>query len=330
MLNDWHAIGFPSDYLPETIYKARLLGRDLVIWRDKAGTLHAWEDLCIHRGARLSAGFISNDQLVCPYHGWHYDGSGKCVLIPAAPDEAPLKKAAAFTHSVLERYGFVWVCLGAPASDIPVFPEWENAEFLKVHSGPYVFAANAFRSVENFVDISHFPFVHAGLNATPGSTAKLNSYTVEMTGTGLKTSEISTFQPAGDARGVPIMSHYTYSCFGPLVAHFQKRTQDANETGQVISQHCDYFTTYCTVQMVDETHCILRVCAALSVKPAPEPEQVRKRADVIYLQDKDIVETQRPQKIPTDLRYELHHRTDLLGQRYRTWLRDLGITYGVV
>jgi phenylpropionate dioxygenase-like ring-hydroxylating dioxygenase large terminal subunit len=50
----------------------------------------------------------------------------------------------------------------------------------------------------------------------------------------------------------------------------------------------------------------------------------------VYGQDRDIVETQRPERIPTDLREEMHHRTDRLGVAYRRWLRELGISYGTV
>ena len=74
----------------------------------------------------------------------------------------------------------------------------------------------------------------------------------------------------------------------------------------------------------------MRVCAALNVQPHPDPQTVRDRADVVFGQDRDIVESQRPERIPTELRYELHHRTDLMGQRYRSWLRAKGITYGVI
>jgi phenylpropionate dioxygenase-like ring-hydroxylating dioxygenase large terminal subunit len=68
----------------------------------------------------------------------------------------------------------------------------------------------------------------------------------------------------------------------------------------------------------------------MDVSPRPDPDAVRARADVVFGQDRDIVESQRPERIPTELRYELHHRTDLMGQRYRTWLRNKGISYGVI
>ncbi|MFF7711020.1 Rieske 2Fe-2S domain-containing protein [Pseudomonas sp. NPDC007930] len=330
LLNDWHVVGYATDFVEGTLYPVRLLERELVAWRSSDGQVHVWEDLCIHRGARLSKGWIKDDKVVCPYHGWRYNGEGACTLMPAAPDETPMKKARAFPCAAVERYGFVWVCLGTPAADIPVFPEWESERFMKVHSGPYVYEANGFRAVENFIDATHFPFVHAGLNGVMDNPDRLEPYTVEETASGLKSSEVRVFQPWGDARGTPLVAFYTYHTFRPLVGYFSKRTQAANAEGQPVTEHSDTFTTFFTVQALDATRSIVRVLASLDVDPRPSAEAVRERADVVFGQDKDIVETQRPERIPVELRYELHHRTDLMGQRYRTWLRNKGITYGVI
>lgn len=330
LLNDWHVVGFATDFVQGKIYPVRLLERDLIAWRSADDAIHVWEDLCIHRGARLSKGWIRNDRVVCPYHGWQYNGAGACTLMPAAPDETPMKKARAFPYRAVERYGFIWVCLGEPAADIPVFPEWEDASFLKVHSGPYDYAANGFRAIENFVDASHFPFVHAGLNGVMDTPDKLDPYEVHETEAGLQSSEVKVFQPVGDARGIPLMAFYTYHTFRPLVGYFSKRTQEADAAGNVVSDRSDTFTTFFTAQPIDATTTIVRVCAALNVQPHPDPQTVRDRAQIIFHQDRDIVETQRPERIPTQLRYELHHRTDLMGQRYRTWLRAKGISYGVI
>ena len=330
LLNDWHVVGFSTDFAPGSIYPAKLLGRELIVWRDDDQAIHVWEDLCIHRGARLSRGWIKDNHVVCPYHGWEYDCSGKCTRMPAAPDETPMKKAVAFPYGAQERYGFVWACLGEPAGDIPDFPEWPKDEFLKVHGGPYPYAANGYRAVENFIDASHFPFVHAGLNGVMDQPDKLDPYTVEEIETGLKSSEVRVFQPFGDATGQPLLAFYTYHAFRPLVAYFSKRTQRSDAAGKPITDESNTFGTLFTVQPLDEKNCIVRVCAALDTQPAPDAAAVRARGDIIFNQDKDIVESQRPERIPTQLRYELHHRTDLMGQRYRMWLRSKGITYGVI
>jgi hypothetical protein len=66
------------------------------------------------------------------------------------------------------------------------------------------------------------------------------------------------------------------------------------------------------------------------VQPIPTDEQVRQREEIVYAQDAAIVDTQRPERIPLELRDELHHRADLLSVRYRQWMRDMGVTYGTI
>jgi phenylpropionate dioxygenase-like ring-hydroxylating dioxygenase large terminal subunit len=177
LVNDWHVVAFSKDVADGQLLATRLLGEELVIWRH-AGKVQVWKDLCIHRGSQLSKGWVVDGTVVCPYHGWRYDCDGKCVLIPAHPNTAPPLKARAFAHRVEERYGFIWGSLGDPRHDIPPFPEWDSKEFRIFHAGPYPFGANAFRSVENFLDATHFPFVHAGLNGVMDTPDQINDYKV--------------------------------------------------------------------------------------------------------------------------------------------------------
>ena len=128
LIDDWHPVVEAAQLERAPVLAARLLGEDLVIWRDGAG-YHAWQDLCMHRGARLSGGRVAGGCLVCPYHGWTYNAEGRCVRIPAHPDQAPPAKARAKTYQVRERYGLLWASLGAPAHDVPPFPEWGQPGF---------------------------------------------------------------------------------------------------------------------------------------------------------------------------------------------------------
>ena len=86
------------------VLSARLLGQGLVLWRNKeGGALCAWRDLCVHRGAKLSQGRVQDECLVCPYHGWNYDASGRCVKIPAQPSQPPPARAQATVYRVTEK-----------------------------------------------------------------------------------------------------------------------------------------------------------------------------------------------------------------------------------
>ena len=329
LLNDWHAVAASSDIVAGSLFPITLLERDLVAWRDSDGALHVWEDLCVHRGARLSKGFIHDNKVVCPYHGWNYNGAGQCVLMPAAPNEAPMKKARAITHHATERYDLVWVCLGEPAQDIPAFPEWDDAAYKKVVCGPYKFRSG-YRAVENFVDPTHFPFVHAGVNGILNQPDPILPYEVTESADGLATSEVRVTQPYGDPRNIPVIAYYAYKCLRPLVAYFKKRVVIADPAQAELGSPDDRFCTFLTAQQVSPTESIVRIVCAMNFSPAPSDEEVRRRQDLVYEQDSAIVDTQRPERIPVELRYELHHRTDLLSQKYRSWMRAMGVTYGTV
>lgn len=329
LLNDWHAIAFSTDLVAGALVPATLLERDLVAWRDADGEVHVWEDLCIHRGARLSKGFIHNDRVICPYHGWNYDRSAQCVLMPAAASEKPLKKARAITHQATERYGLVWACLGTPAYAFPAFPEWDDVRYKKVPCGPYRFRSG-YRAVENFVDPSHFPYVHAGVNGVFDQPDPILPYEVFETADGLATTEIRVTQPYGDPRNIPVIAYYAYRCLRPLVAYFKKRVVIDDPARAHLGSPEDRFCTFLAAQQESPTSSIVRIVCAMNFSPAPTDDEVRKRQDLVYAQDSAIVDTQRPERIPLHLRHELHHRTDLLSQKYRTWMRTMGVTYGTI
>ena len=145
-----------------------LLGEALVLWRNSAGTAHAFFDLCIHRGTALSLGTVEGDEIVCPYHGWRYGSDGACTRIPqrADPTRVPAK-ARATTFTCAERYGMIWVALEEPRWGLPEVPELEDPAWATVYCGPYWWACDASRQVENFTDFGHFPFVHPGLLGDP-------------------------------------------------------------------------------------------------------------------------------------------------------------------
>lgn len=328
LINDWHVVAFSKDVPENKIVPTTLLDEDLILWRDKNGTVHVWKDLCIHRGARLSKGWITDDKVVCPYHGWRYDGTAKCVLVPAAPDQPPPLKARAFPHKAVERYGFVWATLGDPPHDVPVFPEWGDPSFRKVNAGPYAYKANGFRAVENFLDATHFPFVHAGVNGLTDAPDKLEDYKVFQDETGLSTSPIRVYQPYGDHRKIPVNSSYVYRCFRPLVPYFCKSIEIADAANKHLGGPNDRFATFMTTQPVDEVNCIIRLCVAINFGENLTEQDILTRQDTVFSQDREIVETQRPERIPVDLRAEIHHRTDRLGLEYRRWLGTMGLTYG--
>jgi len=311
---EWLAVGWSSSFNDGELKTARLLGRDLVLWRDGA-SIHAWEDLCIHRGAKLSLGLVRNHCVVCPYHAWEYDGAGKCVLIPSQPDQPPPLKAHANVFHAQEKYGLVWVALDAPSREVAAFPEADDHSFRKVLAGPYRFRAKGPRILENFLDVAHLPIVHAGLLGDP-TRARIEDYEVESTPQGIAARDIKIWQPDPDGTGRPAQVLYNYQVQRPLAACFRK-LQDGR---------C--FAMLDTVTPVDEDESLAWVVLALNYADDATDEDLRSFQDKVSAQDKIIVESQRPELLPLDLQAELHLRSDRMAIAYRRWLKELGVAYG--
>src|SRR6266446_9894315 len=110
----WHPVAFGHE-LADRPVAADLLGEPLVLWRGADQRPQANLDLCVHRGTALSLGWVSGDELVCPYHGWRYAGDGRCVAIPQLEDPARVPpKARVPAFRAKERYGLIWIALDEP------------------------------------------------------------------------------------------------------------------------------------------------------------------------------------------------------------------------
>jgi phenylpropionate dioxygenase-like ring-hydroxylating dioxygenase large terminal subunit len=310
----WFVVARSQDVTGARPVAARLLGKDLVLWRAKEG-VRAWLDLCIHRGAKLSLGAVSKDCLVCPYHGWQYNAAGRCVHIPAQPGVPPPVKAQACVFRVKEQMGFVWVCVGDAPHLPPAFDEVSDERFRSVIAGPYLFHAQGPRIIENFLDVAHLPIVHAGYLGE-ADRAELSDYEVEATGDGIMARDIAIWQPDPDGTGRSAQVRYTYQVHGPLVASFRKL-----HNGQ--SMLMAWFVT-----PLDEDHCDAWALLAMDYGHEIPDADIIAYQDMISSQDKPIVESQRPELLPLDLQAELHLRSDRAAVAYRRWLRSLGMSYG--
>lgn len=314
LVNDWHVVAYAADVTVGKPYPFTLLGEDMVLWRS-GSHLMAWQDLCVHRGTRLSLGKVNGDTLICPYHGWVYNTEGSCVRIPAHPNQSPPTRARVQSYHVQERYGWVWVSPGNPAHDIPRFPQWEDDSFRKIHAGPYVYNANAPRAVENFLDVTHFPFVHEGYLGDP-MHAEINDYEAVIDERGITSEDIRVWQPNPDGTGVGKDISYTYRVFRPLTVYFEKTSEGPS------------FAIYFVVTPTTLGKCSGWMCMAMNYAFDKPAEELRLFQDVVTAQDLPIVESQRPELLPLDLQSELHLRSDRTAIAYRKWLSELGVTFG--
>jgi len=314
LLGQWHVVCPSTEVDSEHPKAARLLGNDLVLWRDDKGQVHAWKDYCGHRGARLSLGQIKQGEIECPYHGWRYNPKGECTRVPAHPERSgPASQRLVYRHHAQERFGYIWVSLETPQRPLPEFSQWDDVSYRKIYAGPYHYKANALRSVENFIDASHFPFVHANLNGLPDAPEPLKKYSVHEDERGLHSSEICVFQPYGDHRGIPINARYTYSVFNPTTAYFMKKSGETER-----------FCTFFNATPVDEAQCIIWLIVAINFGAELSLEQILSRQNMVFEQDRRIVESQRPARLPLDTHAEMHVLSDRMGLEYRRWIRALG------
>ena len=148
-----------------------LLGRPLVVARtdDADGRVMVLEDRCPHRGAPLSAGEVVGDTIACAYHGWRFDGSGRCVEVPTLGPDSPIppKAKCSQPRAVVERYGLIFVALSEPLVDLPDVPMLSDPTRTRVDLEPFTGRFGAGQLIDNQLDVSHFAFLHRDTFGSP-------------------------------------------------------------------------------------------------------------------------------------------------------------------
>jgi phenylpropionate dioxygenase-like ring-hydroxylating dioxygenase large terminal subunit len=323
LLEEWFAVAWSREIEPGKLLPRRVLGLDLVLWRSQKG-IHCWRDLCVHRGARLSLGVIrdagdgaTSECVVCPYHAWEYAPSGACVRIPAHPGLKPPERARATAFAAEEHHGVVWIGLGQPQNSPPRFAPAEEPGFRTVLAGPYRFRAQGPRVIENFLDVAHLGFVHAGLLGDP-ERGEVEDYEVNA-GDGTRGPEarrIRVWQPDPDGTGSAAQVEYHYWVDGPLTAGFIK------------AQGLQRFAILAQVIPVDHQISEARLIMSMNYGDHLSDDELVRFQDRVSEQDRIVVESQRPELLPLDLQSELHLRSDRMAIAYRKWLRTIGLKYG--
>jgi 5,5'-dehydrodivanillate O-demethylase len=160
----WMPIAAVDEFALTTIKKVRLMGEDLVLYRDRSGTFGLVDRHCAHRRADMSYGYIEDCGLRCNYHGWLYDETGRCLSQPyedIANPEANFKDKVRIKSYPVEVLGdIVWAYLGPEPA--PLVPDWEPFHFENGFR-QIVFAdvpCNWFQGQENSIDPVHFEWLH--------------------------------------------------------------------------------------------------------------------------------------------------------------------------
>ncbi len=156
----WYAI-MPLTDLKDGPKPFKLLDENIVLFLDGQGKPAALKDRCCHRTAKLSKGYCENGNLVCGYHGWTYNRTGKVVRIQQydANREIPEGYCTPAYHAQA-KYGYAWVALEEPLLPIPELPEFDNPKYRTILQFYEKWATSPLRALENSFDNSHFSFVH--------------------------------------------------------------------------------------------------------------------------------------------------------------------------
>jgi phenylpropionate dioxygenase-like ring-hydroxylating dioxygenase large terminal subunit len=157
--------------------RVRLLGENLIAFRDTNGEVGLLAENCPHRGASLFFGRNEECGLRCVYHGWKFDSSGQCVDMPNEPAESDFKtRVRAVAYPTVEKAGIVWAYLG-PEEKRPPDP---NLEWMRAPAGhSYVSKTfqdcNYLQAMEGGLDTSHSSFLHRDLDAAGLANPRVRS-----------------------------------------------------------------------------------------------------------------------------------------------------------
>jgi phenylpropionate dioxygenase-like ring-hydroxylating dioxygenase large terminal subunit len=323
----WHPV-MASAELADFPIAVHLLGTELVLWKDKQGAAHAWADRCPHRGAKFSLGRVSGDRLECGYHGWQFSASGQCTLVPALPAFQPPASHCATVYELREAYEMLWVRLEKSQSTIPAFAAEEDTRLRKVNCGPYFVQTSAPRIVENFLDMSHFGFVHEGWLGDRDHTAMLD-YEVQKTATGILATRCQAWQPKSNLHSeTGSMVDYTYEVNAPFTCILTKAPDPATLQKHLADK--ENFRESIALFVCPITPETSRVWIRMAMTDFESPDSALQNfQNTIFGQDQPVLESQSPKRLPLDLRAELHTVADKASSAYRRYLNDLGITFGV-
>lgn len=145
--------------------RLRILGENLVAFRDSEGKVGIISAYCPHKLAPLYFGRNEESGLRCVYHGWKFDTMGKCVDIPNLPSKSNVQalkdKASIPAYPAREAGGMVWIYMGPSdlTPDLPGF-EWLDVEPRQNHVARWLQRTNWAQGMEGEIDSSHISFLH--------------------------------------------------------------------------------------------------------------------------------------------------------------------------
>ncbi len=163
----WHPVAAAQELSDERPTRfVRVLGEDLVLFKDKGGNVGLIQDHCAHRGASLLYGRVEERGISCAYHGWLYDTKGDCLETPAEPSDSKFHLTVKMrAYPVQDFAGLYWAYLGPlPAPALPKYDVWSNPDGIKKIDMYPRLDCNWLQAMENSVDPAHLQILHQDSN----------------------------------------------------------------------------------------------------------------------------------------------------------------------
>lgn len=241
------------------------------------------------------------------------DEAGTIAVVHTSEPEVPLP--------TLERYCYLWVCLGDPTVALFDVPEVDEPGRRVLHAGTVGVHVSAPRAVENFLDMAHFPYVHTDiLGVEPFTDVAEYSVHVDDDTNDLWASDCVFWQPmAATTSTSGQMSDYLYRVPHPYCVILYKTSP--------IDERMDVIALFCTPVTEDFIQANMFLCL---LDDENTTGAIRNFQLTIFGQDKPILENQYPKRLPLDPRVETPIRADKIAIAYRRWLTELGVTYAVI
>ena len=161
----WHVVAAAAELTDAKPKKrVKILGETLVLYQDKSGSYGLVAENCSHRGASLYYGFVEQDGIRCPYHGWKYDARGRCLEQPFENPEANLKDKIRHLAYPVEKLGGLLFAYMGPPEKKPLLPKWDllvRPDGSKQIDVCETLRCNWLQAMENSVDPTHTYFLHS-------------------------------------------------------------------------------------------------------------------------------------------------------------------------
>jgi vanillate O-demethylase monooxygenase subunit len=327
MRHFWQPVAYAS-HLADQPMSVTLFDEKLVLVRLE-GEVRCFTDLCAHRGSAISLGWVDDDCIRCPYHGWTYDATGRCTAIPARFGTVIPSRARLTSHPVTEATGLIWVCMADPPQfPVPDFPHLDDPRFRVIEVPEYTWRTSIHRRIENYVDISHFAWIHDGVLGDHNHP-EVADFDVNREDTSLQFTYVDQVEAASIGKNEGLQddadsvfpAELSYRLFIPGTALLEQNLPGDHRYALFFSvspvgpKECRNFTFMARDYNLDDAEHGDRTMLEYN--------------DLVISQDRPVVESQRPEKLPFDISAELHIRgVDKVSLDYRKWLVELTVALG--